>query len=47
MIRLAFGLLLLLTSQTAAQIPTKVIDLDDGSFEHDTQASTGQTTGFW
>ena len=36
------SLLLLLPSSLAA-----VIDLTDVSFEHQTQASTGQTTGKW
>ena len=31
----------------AASSPTEVIELTDASFEHDTQASTGQTTGIW
>ena len=30
-----------------AQIPTEVVQLHDDNFEHDTQASTGQTTGIW
>ncbi|KAG2428049.1 hypothetical protein HXX76_012032 [Chlamydomonas incerta] len=31
----------------ANSYPTHVVDLTDASFEHDTQASTGQTTGVW
>ncbi|KAG2443143.1 hypothetical protein HYH02_009554 [Chlamydomonas schloesseri] len=31
----------------ANSYPSEVIDLTDSNFEHDTQASTGQTTGVW
>jgi hypothetical protein len=30
-----------------ASIPLDVVELGDQYFEHDTQASTGQTTGIW
>jgi hypothetical protein len=31
----------------AAVCSAKVIDLNDENFEHDTQATTGSTTGDW
>lgn len=31
----------------ANSYPAEVIELTDATFEHDTQASTGQTTGVW
>lgn len=31
----------------ASSLPTEVLDLDDDSFEHDTQAASGQTAGVW
>ncbi|GAX75562.1 hypothetical protein CEUSTIGMA_g3005.t1 [Chlamydomonas eustigma] len=30
-----------------ASAPTEVVILTDDTFEHDTQAATGQTTGIW
>eukprot|EP00955_Chlamydomonas_euryale_P048588 354028-Chlamydomonas_euryale.AAC.5 len=36
-----------LLSGAAGQAPTEVIELTDATFEHDTQAATGQTTGVW
>lgn len=48
MIRFVFILVLpLLASLASASSPTEVIHLTDATFEHDTQASTGQTTGVW
>jgi hypothetical protein len=38
---------LLPSSSTASGLPARVLTLNDGTFEHDTQASTGQTTGHW
>jgi hypothetical protein len=42
-------LLLALTTATtsASGLPARVLTLNDATFEHDTQASTGQTTGHW
>jgi len=47
---LALLVLLLAVAQTArasSGLPARVIPLTDASFEHDTQAYTGQTTGHW
>ncbi|GFR49957.1 hypothetical protein Agub_g12065, partial [Astrephomene gubernaculifera] len=46
------ALLLLAVALSAASVrsssfPTEVVELTDANFEHDTQASTGQTTGVW
>lgn len=35
------------TSSSASGLPARVLPLTDATFEHDTQASTGQTTGHW
>lgn len=40
-------LLLCFLISSAASSPTEVIHLSDTSFEHDTQASSGKTTGIW
>ena len=40
-------LLLLLLGFVCASPPTEVVVLTDSTFEHDTQAATGQTTGVW
>jgi hypothetical protein len=45
--RLAIAAILLLGTLTSATSFTEVIHLTDYTFEHDTQASTGQTTGVW
>lgn len=34
-------------SATQSALPLDVIELDEKSFEHQTQAATGQTTGRW
>lgn len=41
------GLLLLLLVLGAQSLPLEVIKLTGNTFEHQTQASTGQTTGQW
>ena len=38
---------ILLAAAMLALAYSKVVKLDDKSFEHDTQASTGSTTGDW
>ncbi len=40
-------LLLAAVGRAAAQIPDVVILLDENTFEHHTQASSGQTAGHW
>ena len=40
-------LALLLVAWASTFALAEIITLDDASFEHDTQASTGQTTGRW
>ena len=40
-------LLIMLLGFVCASPPTEVVVLTDSTFEHDTQAATGQTTGVW
>lgn len=41
------AVLAVLFSLNGAQIPNTVVELDGKTFEHDTQAASGQTTGHW
>lgn len=44
---LSASLLCLMLASVRASLPTTVVELHDDNFEHDTQASSGQTTGTW
>lgn len=47
LLALSFVLCTLLTGSVASTVSSDLIQLDDATFEHLTQASTGQTTGIW
>lgn len=40
-------ILLFAWAAVSSSLPTHVVELSDGDFEHRTQASSGQTTGVW